>query len=95
MTDYRRIRVSTNFSKLRPSDTLHWHVEARAWLTNQVAQPHGGPTVVVTHHAPTLRGCRAEDATTPFLGAYASNLEPLMGPNVDALLFRAHALCFR
>lgn len=87
MSDYRRIRVSTNFSKLRPSDTLHWHVEARTRLTNELAQPHEGPTVVVTHHAPTLRGCRPDDATTPFLGAYASDLESLMGPNVDAWLF--------
>lgn len=87
MSDYRRIRVSTNFSKLRPPDTLHWHGQARAWLTNQLAQPHEGPTVVVTHHAPTLRGCRPKEASTPFLGAYASDLESLMGPKVNAWLF--------
>jgi hypothetical protein len=43
--------------------------------------------VVVTHHAPTLRGCKPEDASTPFLGAYASDLESLMGPKVDAWVF--------
>ncbi|MBK7857582.1 MAG: metallophosphoesterase family protein [Archangiaceae bacterium] len=87
MSDYRRIRVSPRFGRLRPEDTLRWHARARSWLTRELDQPHQGPTVVVTHHAPTLRGCKPEDASTPFLGAYASNLEALMGPNVHTWVF--------
>jgi predicted phosphodiesterase len=94
MSDYKRIRVSPAFGRLRPSDTLKWHARARAWLAGQLEQPHEGPTVVVTHHAPTLRGCKPEDASTPFLGAYASDLELLMGPKVDAWVFGHTHLAF-
>lgn len=87
MTDYKRIRVSPEFGKLRPGHTLKWHAEARTWLTDQLAQAYKGPTVVVTHHAPTLRGCRPEEASSPFVGAYASDLESLMGPQVDLWVF--------
>lgn len=84
MSDYRQIRVSPAFSRLRPSDTRKWHAAARAWLTEALAKPHHGPTVVITHHAPTLKGTAERDA---FLGAYASDLESLMGPAVDAWIF--------
>ena len=94
MSDSMRIRVSPAFSRLRPSDTLKWHARARAWLEGQLEQPHDGPTVVVTHHAPTLRGCRPEDASTPLLGAYASDLERLMGPQVHAWVFGHTHLAF-
>lgn len=94
MSDYKKIRVSPAFSRLRPIDTLKWHARARAWLAGQLEQPHEGPTVVVTHHAPTLRGCKPEDACTPFLGAYASDLELLMGPKVDAWVFGHTHLAF-
>lgn len=84
MSDYRQIRVSPAFSRLRPSDTRKWHAVARAWLTDALARPHDGPTVVVTHHAPTLKGTAERGA---FLAAYASDLDSLMGPRVDAWIF--------
>jgi len=94
MSDYKKIRVSPSFSRLRPTDTLKWHARARSWLSTQLDQPHEGPTVVVTHHAPTLRGCKPQDATTPFLGAYASDAEALMGPKIDAWVFGHTHLAF-
>lgn len=87
MNDYRRIRVSPAFSRLRPLDTRKWHASARAWFSTQLETPHDGPTVVVTHHAPTLRGCRPEDAKSSLLGAYASDVEALMSPDVDVWIF--------
>lgn len=87
MSDYKRIRVSPTFGRLRPQDTLKWHARARTWLAAQLDETHDGPTVVVTHHAPTLKGCTPADASTPLLAAYASDLEPLMGPKVDAWIF--------
>ena len=54
MNDYRRIRRrSTSRHKyVRPEDTIALHRASRTWLDDQLAQPHQGPTVVVTHHAP-------------------------------------------
>ncbi len=87
MSDYKRIRVAPSFGRLRPDDTRKWHARDRAWLTEQIAQPHDGPTVVVTNHAPTLLACHAADAKSPLVGAYASDLESLMGRHIDAWIF--------
>lgn len=48
------------------------------WLEAELAQPFAGPTVVVTHHAPSARSIPAHyvgDALSP---AFASNLETLV-----------------
>jgi len=54
MNDYKRIRrrSSAKHKYIRPSDTVDLHRTGRAWLDGQLALPHVGPTVVVTHHAP-------------------------------------------
>ena len=54
MNDYRRIRrrSSSRHKYIRPSDTVDLHRASRAWLDGQLALPHAGSTVVVTHHAP-------------------------------------------
>lgn len=38
--------------RLTPEDTRALHLSDRAWLTQKLAEPFAGPTVVVTHHAP-------------------------------------------
>jgi predicted phosphodiesterase len=35
-----------------PADSLALHLQARAWLTSELAKPFAGKTIVVTHHAP-------------------------------------------
>lgn len=53
---------------LRPADTLAMHWIDRDWLRRQLLEPFGGPTVVVTHHAPALGSVAeryAEDWLTP------------------------------
>lgn len=41
---------------LRPEDTLAAHRDYRAWLEAWLAEPFGGETIVVTHHAPVPEG---------------------------------------
>lgn len=41
-----------NYRSLAPPDTLSMHMQERAWLESALVEPHDGPTVVVTHHAP-------------------------------------------
>ena len=36
----------------RPEDALAEHRLSRAWLAERLAEPHAGPTLVVTHHVP-------------------------------------------
>ena len=78
MNDYHRIRRrrTGKHKYVRPQDTAAAHQSSRAWLDAQLAIPHGGPTVVVTHHAPHPRSL----PTSPFdlAHCYASDLSRLI-----------------
>ena len=52
MTDFKRIRVGTGYSKLRPVDLIARNIAARAYLASELAKSFDGSTVVVTHHCP-------------------------------------------
>lgn len=57
MNDYRRIKRQSSLhpskrKRIRPEDTIAAHRATRSFLESELAQPHDGPTVVVTHHAP-------------------------------------------
>jgi predicted phosphodiesterase len=91
MTDYRRIRTAA-YRNLRPPDTRDAHYVARKFIERSLLEPFGGPTVVVTHHAPSDRSITPgwRGSRGPHLNAaYASDLEALMGPEV-ALWVHGH-----
>jgi Calcineurin-like phosphoesterase len=50
--DHRLIRRHGGSAPFLPQDALAEHRLSRAWLAERLAAPHGGPTLVVTHHAP-------------------------------------------
>ena len=54
MNDYKRIRrrPSGRHKYVRPDDLLVLHQASRVWLDATLGEPHVGPSVVVTHHAP-------------------------------------------
>lgn len=52
MSDYKKIRATTKYRKLIPSDTIRLNEQTRDWLRRELAAPFSGKTVVVTHHAP-------------------------------------------
>ena len=53
MVDYRRIRTGPKSRhRIEPREVLGMHRATRSFLTDGLAVPHNGPTVVVTHHAP-------------------------------------------
>jgi hypothetical protein len=84
MNDYRRIRVSPAFSKLRPRDILQIHEQSRQWLQAALAEPFDGRTVVITHHAPLARSLPEHRRTDPLSVAYASDLTALIkGGEID------------
>jgi predicted phosphodiesterase len=49
--DHRLIARSGSLPFL-PKDALAEHRLSRAWLARELAEPHDGPTLVVTHHVP-------------------------------------------
>jgi predicted phosphodiesterase len=88
VNDYRQIRVSSSGRPLRAQDTLTRHLESRAWLAERLGEPHDGPTVVITHHAPIVREPPEDPLLAAIGGAFASDLSSLMGAGtVDLWIF--------
>jgi len=89
MNDFRLIATNRG-GPATPNDTLVRHQASRAYLERALGQPFDGPTVVVTHHTPSLR-CIAprfrRDTLTP---CYASNLEPLVARSGAVLWVHGH-----
>ena len=58
MSDHQVIRVPGEPGGIAPTfspkDARAVHMASRAWLETELAKPHDGPTVVVTHHAPHM-----------------------------------------
>lgn len=66
------------------------HLESRAWLEAELAKPQDGPTVVVTHHAPSAGGLTYGEPSWLLDAAYASNLDHLMGEGRVRLWVHGH-----
>ncbi len=77
MNDDRVIRTDSG-RRLRPGDTLTWHRQQVGWLQADLGKPFRGPTVVVTHHAPSPRSNPPQSAGEILNGAFLSDLEPLI-----------------
>lgn len=90
MSDHRRIRVEPDYRRWRPADTLMWHRRSVEWLTRTFAEPFAGPTVVVTHHAPSRRSLAPDDADLLAAAAYPSDLDALVGASRAALWVHGH-----
>lgn len=80
MNDYRHIRYFDErtgiYRRLDPQDSMAWHRADKAFLLSELARPHEGPTLVMTHHLPVsqmLPQKQAEERST-ITAAYASDL---------------------
>lgn len=90
MTDFRKIRVSPSFRRLRPSDQAGWHDQALRWLRSELANGDAARTVVVTHHAPSRHSLGPEFSLDPLSGGYASDLESLIATSGVPLWIHGH-----
>lgn len=66
-----------------PADSLAMHRHARAWLARELAQPFGGKTIVVTHHAPHRESLAERYATDLASAGFISHMTELVAPPVD------------
>lgn len=73
-----------------PADVYAEHQRHRHALEEALSVPHDGPTVVVTHHAPSVRSIHPGDRTDVSAAAYASDLEELMHRHRPALWVHGH-----
>jgi len=75
MTDYKKIRVSPKFSKLRSIDVASIHRQSLTWLCSELESLEGQTNVVVTHHAPSAKSLPEQFKNDIVSSAYASDLE--------------------
>ena len=79
MPDYQHISTGGIDARLLcAQDTAQLHARHRAWLATQLAQPFDGPTVVITHMAPSMRSVEERYATNLGSPAFASQLDELV-----------------
>jgi len=91
LNDFRKIRTA-GYRKVKPDDLVLRNQISLAWLRDRLAEPFEGPTVVVTHHAPSLLSfgnARAEGSESHLDASYANSWESLMGGSV-ALWVHGH-----
>jgi predicted phosphodiesterase len=82
MNDFRLIRVDPEYRRFRPADARVSHLISLDWLQTTLDKPFDGPTVVVTHHAPSLRSVNPRFHDHPATPAYASDLEWMLDGRV-------------
>lgn len=91
MTDFRSVRVARDgFRRFRPKDAAMLHYASVAWLRAALAEPFDGPTVVVTHHAPSIRSVPEQWRSERTTAAYASRLDELVEESGAALWVHGH-----
>jgi len=94
MNDFKKIRTG-EFRRIRPADLKDESVLARNWLREKLTTPHDGPTVVITHHAPSLRSL----TDNPYAGghmdaAYANRYDDLLEMGADLWVHgHSHTAC--
>lgn len=91
LTDFKKIRAS-GYRKVRPNDFVLRNNFSFRWLRDRLAERFDGPTVVVTHHAPSMLSFgndRVEGCDSHLDASYANSWELLMGDSV-ALWIHGH-----
>lgn len=87
MPEYQRA-VGPEGDLLWPEHTSAAHELHRAAIDRTLAQPHAGPTVVVTHHAPSGLSCGHQPSIED--AAYASDLSDLIRVRSPTLWVHGH-----
>jgi predicted phosphodiesterase len=79
MRDFQRIRLREGEEALlRADDCAALFRRHSAWLRQALAQPHAGPTVVISHHAPSLRSIHPRFAGSAVNLCFVSDAESLL-----------------
>lgn len=91
LRDFSRIESGEQpGSAFTPLESTRIFARDRAWLAHKLDEPFAGPTVVVTHHAPSLHSIAPRFAGSPLNADFVSDLEGLMGANRVALWIHGH-----
>lgn len=79
LNDYRKIRLAkAGYRRIKPLDVAQWHWEDRTWLKARLEEPFNGPTVVVTHMAPSGQSIPERYKGQALSASFASSLDDLV-----------------
>jgi predicted phosphodiesterase len=91
MLDFRRIFLDSEHQRLfTPLDAAALFRRHASWLREALEQPFAGPTVVVTHHAPSARSIEARYEGSLLNACFASNADELVQLGNPALWIHGH-----
>jgi len=89
MTDFHVVNRLPGV-RFTAADARREFVRAKRFLEEELKKPHPGPTVVVTHHAPSARSVPARFKDHPLTPAYASHIDELVTTSGAALWAHGH-----
>ncbi|QJW84875.1 metallophosphoesterase [Ramlibacter terrae] len=91
MRDFQRIRMTDDGeAPFTPADAAALFRVQAGWLQERLATPHAGPTVVITHHAPSARSIHARFAGSLGNSGFVSNADRLLGAQRACLWVHGH-----
>ncbi len=91
LSDFRTIRVAkAGYRRFRPLDAALLHNASVSWLSERLVEPFDGPTVVVTHHAPSILCVPASLLEDRMTAGYASRLDWLIEQHQPDLWIWGH-----
>jgi len=70
--------ISMDGRRFSPSEALRLHEASKAWLAEKLDTPHEGKTVVVTHHAPSIKCAHPYFGNNQTASGFISNLDHLV-----------------
>jgi predicted phosphohydrolase len=89
LTDFKKIRLSPQYSKLKPIDTVEISRKSVSWLKNTLSTL-SEKIVVITHHARSKKSIPSEHQEYIFSAAYASNLDEFVSEYGVSLWVHGH-----
>jgi predicted phosphodiesterase len=89
--DFSRICIDETMETLfSPADSAALFARHAGWLAARLAEPHAGPTVVITHHAPSPRSVHPRFADSLLNVCFVSDAERLLDGNRARLWIHGH-----
>jgi DNA repair exonuclease len=91
LRDFSRITLGESAkAAFTPEDSVTLFRRHAGWLETRLAEPHDGPTVVITHHAPSPRSIHPRFADSLLNACFVSDLERLTGSDRAQLWIHGH-----
>lgn len=91
MYDFQRIHVDEERRHVfTPLDAANLFQRSAAWLESRLRTPWPGPTVVVTHHAPSERSVEPRFEGSPLNACFVSRLDRLLGAEFAGTWIHGH-----